>query len=138
MAGGWHVRLEHDLPDVEIVADGGRALLYHQRQIDELAERLALPPLSGFFSTDPESVGNYLAEQGLDPASFDLPEEEWFDAADGLATVQGLIAALRTDGGEIPQAERVLADLEIVEQNLSVAALHNVRFHLARHLTAPE
>jgi len=138
MAGGWHVRLERDLPGVEISSDAGKALLYYQRQIDELAERIELPRLSSYFSADPQGVATYLAEQGLDPDSFDLPEEAWFDAADGLLTFRGLIDAIRTDPAGILQPEKILADLVCVEQTLAIAALHDVRFHLARILTPPE
>ena len=138
MAGGWHVRLERSLPDVEISTTSGLTLLYLQRQIDELAERLELRRLSRFFSADPDAVSAYLAEQGLDPSQYDLPDEEWFDAADGLETVRGLLDAIRAEPESVPKSDKVLSDLEAVEQVLASAALADVRFHLARHLTSPE
>ena len=138
MAGGWHVRLERDLPGVDVSTNSGLTLLYLQRQIDELAEQLELPKLSGFFSADPVAVSAYLAEQGLDPSQYDLPDEEWFVAAEALETVRGLISALRADPEVIPKSDKVLSDLEAVEKALALAALADVRFHLARHLTSPE
>ncbi|HEV3146236.1 MAG TPA: hypothetical protein VGZ47_20280 [Gemmataceae bacterium] len=138
MAGGWHVRLERDLPGVEISTSSGVTLLYLQRQIDELAERLELRPLSRFFSTNPEAVSAYLAEQGLDPAQYDLPDEEWFEAAEGLEAVRGLLDAIRAEPTSIPKSDRILADLEAIEHVLAAAVLQDVRFHLARNLTSPE
>jgi hypothetical protein len=138
MAGGWHVRLERDLPGVEIATGSGVALLYRQRQIDELAERLRLLPLSRFFSTNPDAVSAYLAEQGLNPAEFDLPDEEWYDPADGLETVRGLLVAIRTEPESIPKSDKIVLDLEGIEQVLTLAAMHNVRFHLARELSPPQ
>src|SRR6516165_3626954 len=107
MAGGWHVRLQHDLPGVEISTRSGVTLLYLQHQIDELAQRLDLRPLSRFFSTNPESVSAYLAEQGLNPADFDLPDEEWHDAAEGLETVRGLLVAIRAEPESIPKSDKI-------------------------------
>jgi hypothetical protein len=138
MAGGWHVRLERDLPGVEISTSSGVTLLYLQRQIDELAARLGLRPLSRFFSSNPEAVASYLAGQGLDPAQFDLPEEEWHEAGDGLETVRGLLGAVRSDPEALPKSDKILSDLEGIEQVLALAALQDVRFHLARELTSPE
>ena len=138
MAGGWHVRLERHLPGVEISTSSGVTLLYLQHQIDELAERLELRPLSRFFSTNPESVSAYLAEQGLNPADFDLPDEEWHDAAEGLETVRGLLVAIRAEPESIPKSDKIVSDLDTIEQVLALAALQEVRFHLARELTSPE
>src|SRR5579864_989898 len=135
MAGGWHVRLERDLPGVEIATGSGVTLLYLQRQIDELAERLELQPLSRFFSTNPEAVSTYLAEQGLNPAEFDLPDEEWYDPADALETIRGLLTAIRAEPESIPKGDRIVSDLEGIEQVLALAAQQDVRFHLARELT---
>jgi hypothetical protein len=138
MAGGWHVRLERDLPGVQISTSSGVTLLYLQRQIDELAERYELRPLSRYFSANPESVSNYLAEQGLNPADFDLPDEEWHDAVDGLETVRGLLAAIRAEPESISKSDKIVSDLENIEHVLALAALQDVRFHLARELTSPE
>src|SRR5262245_56249637 len=138
MAGGWHVRLERDVPGVETSSDSGLMLLYLQRQIDELAERHRLRKLSAFFSADPAAVSAYLAEQGLDPSQYDLPDEEWHEATEGLETVRGLLDAIRAKPDAVPKGERVLAELEAVEQALAAAAVQDVRFHLARRLTPPE
>lgn len=137
MAGGWQVLLESELSGVECAGGGGVALLYQQRHIDELARRLGVAPLSRFFSRAPDEIADYLAQQGLDPAKFELPEEAWFEADDGLNTVHSLLDALRSDSSSVPQHERVMRDLEEVEQALRLAALHNVRFHLSRTLSVP-
>jgi hypothetical protein len=138
MAGGWHVRLERELAGVEIDAELGKAILYYHHQIDELAERLELPALSSYFSSDPEAVSAYLAKQGLDAAAFDLPDEVWFEPASGLETIRGLLDAIRADATGIPESDKVLADLVSIERALQIAVLHSVRFHLARNLTVPE
>jgi hypothetical protein len=137
MAGGWQVLFENSIDGVEPTPGSGVALLYQQRLIDELATKLDVTPLSKFFSRSPDEVAEYLHQQGLDPAKFDLPEEEWFEPDEGLTTVQALLAQLRAEPGSVPQYDKVVRDLEESERLLNVAMLHDVRFHLARTLSAP-
>jgi hypothetical protein len=137
MAGGWYVLLERDLPGVEVSTDGGRALLYFHRQIDDLAARLELPALSGFFRPDRAAVLEYLRNQGVEPDPESLPDEDWFDAADGLQTVRGLLAHLRDDPAAAPSADKVIADLEELERVLTPADAAGVPFRLTRKLPPP-
>jgi hypothetical protein len=134
MSAGWHVRLERELAEVERSADSGKALLYFHHQIDDLASGLGLQPLSGFFCPDKEEVVAYLRDQGVNPDDDAIPDPEWFDASDGLATVRGLLARLRDDPTSVPQGEKVISDLEDLERALVPAELHGVRFHLTRKL----
>jgi hypothetical protein len=136
MAAGWSVVLENRSAAVD--AKGGKALLYYHRQIDELAERLGLEPLSHFFSRDPQAIAAYMRSLGVEPNMDALPEEEWFDAAEGLATVRGLLAHLREEPNDVPEPGRIIADLEIVVVALAAAEQTGSRFHLGRELTPPE
>jgi hypothetical protein len=134
MASGWRVVLQQELPGELAAADTGKALLYYQRQIDELAERLELLPLSRFFSRSPHDIAAYLRTQGVEPNLDDLPEEVWHDAADGLRTVRALLTALGQGPGSLPQPEKIVADLRVVERILVVAEREAIRFHLGREL----
>src|SRR5262245_57532357 len=112
MAAGWSVVLEHQAAAAD--AKGGKALLYYHRQIDDLAERLGLEPRSSFFSRDPQAIAEYLRGLGAEPDLEALPAEEWFDAAEGLTTVRGLLAHLREAPNDVPEPARIIADLEVV------------------------
>jgi hypothetical protein len=138
MASGWRVVLEQELPANAAPADTGKALLYFQRQIDELAERLQVPSLSGFFSRSPYDIAEYLRGQGVEPNFDHLPDEEWFDAAEGLRTVRAIIEELRTFPAAVPAPEKVVADLEDVERALILAESKGLRFHLGRTLDKRE
>jgi len=131
---GWYVLPDRDLAGIRPGADSGRALLYFHRQIDELAAQLELPALSDFFCPDRAELFAYLREQGVAPDEEALPEEEWFDAKDGLLTVRGLLARLREDSSGIPSPATVISDLEEIERGLDLAEAEGVRFHLARKL----
>jgi hypothetical protein len=60
-----------------------------------------------------------------------LPSEEWFEASDGLQTVQRLLVFLRTKQDRITTAEDVIGNLEEIGYILKAARQHNVRFHLS-------
>ena len=135
MAAGWSVVLEGHAAEE---AEGGKALFYYQRQIDELAERLGLEPLSHFFSRDPQAIAAYLRSLGTEPDFDALPEEEWFEPLEGLATVQGLLAHLQNEPNDVPESGRIIADLEVVAAALTAAQHAGSRFHLGRELTPPE
>jgi len=131
---GWYVLLERELPGSGSPPESGKALLYFHHQIDELAERLELPALSGFFCPERSEILAYLRDQGVTRDEDGLPDEEWFEAADGLVTVRGLLARLRLDPSGVPQAQKIIADLEVVERALVAAKAHGIRFHLSRKL----
>lgn len=137
MAAGWSVILEREVA-IATNPSAGRSLLYYQRQIDELALRLDLPPLSSFFSRSPHDIAAYLRNQGVEPDLDALPDEEWYEPTEGLTTVRGLLAALADDPTAAPESHKIIADLEVIERALTVAAEQDVRFHLGRELPQHE
>lgn len=94
-------------------------------------------PILGFISIDPEQFADLLGDEELDD---DLPEleEQWFLPQDGLAAIQPMVDALRTQADEwlsyIPAGSegigRILDDLEALEHVLNLAQENGVRFHL--------
>jgi hypothetical protein len=138
MASGWTVVYESDIGVPRPHAAAGKSLLYYHHQIDQVALRLGLAPLSAFFSRDPQEIMRYMRDMGVEPDPANLPEEEWFEPTDGLNTVRGLLEQLRMDCGNLPEASRIIADLEMIEQSLLPALERGVRFHLGRQLEVPE
>ena len=136
MAAGWSVILEQG--ESEIALGAGKSLFYYHRHIDDLAERLGLTPLSDFFSRSRADILAYLRDAGVERDPETIPDEEWFEAAEGLATVQGLLAHLRDEPASVPEPGKVVADLEVVERALRAAVETGMRFHLGRALSLPE
>jgi hypothetical protein len=134
MGLGWHVILERELCLPPVDPAQGRSLIFYQHELDELARQLDVVPLTDFVSAVPERVAEYLREQGLDPDKFPVAEEEWFSAAEGLATVRGLAGHLRRTPKAVTDPVRILRDLEALEAVLVPAESQEVRFHLASEL----
>lgn len=134
MGLGWYVILERELPEAPIAKEGGKALIHHQHELDELARRLELTPLSSLMSVRPAAIAAYLEQQGLDPEQVPIPDEEWHEAGEGLKTVRGLLEHVRRAPEAVPNSFRVIQDLEGIEKALVVAEREKVLFHLASDL----
>ncbi|OAI45255.1 hypothetical protein AYO44_12975 [Planctomycetaceae bacterium SCGC AG-212-F19] len=130
MGMGWHVALNGAVAAAGAIKVDGKALIHRQHDLDEIAQQLGLRRLTEFVSVDPRAVAGFLQQQGLDPDDYPIPEEEWFASADGLATVQGLLAHLRANPDAVFDAYRIVRDLTAIAQVLSAAATAGVEFHL--------
>jgi hypothetical protein len=131
MSVALYVVTEKGLPGFDASSVCGKALETAQNQLDALAKQLGLTPLTDFISVDPEEAADFLEGEGIDDVI--IPAEQWYDADDGLKTVQGLLAALREEPGRLKKVktERVVEDLDAIEKMLLAARKLRVRFHLA-------
>jgi hypothetical protein len=134
MGMGWHVVLRQEVPGAAAVAMDGKGLIYRQKDLEQLARQLQLPPLTEFVSVDPESLGRYLRDQGLDPDDYPIPEEEWFAAAGALPTVRGLLAHLQAAPDAVLDSFRIVRDLQAMEKILALAENAGVEFHLVSQM----
>jgi hypothetical protein len=129
MGSALYIVLERDIPGVDALAVDGRALSCAADELDLLANRLGLKPLMEFFSMDPAEAGAWLEDVGgLD--GLDVPDETWFEAAEGLQTVDPLLAHLANNPKDISESDRVLVDLRAFQSVLQRASAERVRWHL--------
>jgi hypothetical protein len=105
----------------------GRASMRH---LETLARQAGVWPLMEFFSEDPKSAYALIAEEGEEPPD-DLPPEQWFSAAEGLATIRGLLAYLTTHPDAAAEVDRLIEDLRQFEEVLSRLEEEGIRWHLA-------
>ncbi|MGH7135767.1 MAG: hypothetical protein ACREHD_08510 [Pirellulales bacterium] len=78
-----------------------------------------------------DEINNAFSALETQVAEHGLPPEEWFEASEGLQTVQRLLAFLRTTQDRIAKPEGVVGELEELEQILKAAEQAGVRFHLS-------
>jgi hypothetical protein len=135
MGAGWYVALETEVPGVSgALPHTGKALLFAQHHLEEIARSRALPPLKAFFSSDPAAVAAYLHDQGIESDPDELADEAWFDPSAALPTVRRLLVSLANPPVGLGQVERVRADLAALEAVLVAADTAGVRFHIATGL----
>jgi hypothetical protein len=135
MGAGWYVALDREIPGVGgVLPHNGRALLFAQHHLEEIARRLELPPLKAYFSSNPAAVAAYLAEQGISTDADELAAENWLEPAEALPTIRQLLESLTDPPAGLSQIEKVRADLAAMEVILLAADAAGVRFHIATGL----
>jgi hypothetical protein len=132
MAASLYIVVEGEDPGYDIFVNGS-SLAQHEDAIERLAQRLGVKPLLEFFSADENSMALLIEEGAGNPELLpQLPPPQWYAAADGLATVQALVAALREDPSQIgAEGALVLAELEEYVTVLRKAEERGLRWHLA-------
>jgi hypothetical protein len=132
MAASLYIVVEGEDPGFDIFVNG-HALARNEDALEQLAERLRVPPLLEFFSADENSMA-LLQEQGAGNPEWarNLPQPQWFNAADGLFTVRVLIGFLLTDPMALgSETSQVLAELREFETVLHKAGLRGLCWNLA-------
>ena len=135
MGVGWYIAREREMPGMSgVLPHGGRALTFAQHHLDEIARELGLPLLKEFFSSDPGTVAAYLREHGVTADADELEPEEWFEPAEILPTVRGVLERLRDPPIGMGQADKVRADLAAMADILAAGVAQGVRVHIATGL----
>lgn len=129
MGAGWYVACEE--AGRVTLPHGGRALLFAQYQLEEIARRLGLPALKTYFSTDPTQLTAYLHSQGIEADPTELAEECWHEPDSALPTLMAIAAQVEIEAGNIPNYEKVRDDLRALIDAVSAAGLRGDRFHVA-------
>ena len=109
--------------------DEGKVLLREMEVLDELALEAGLAPLTAF-------ADNRKTPEGFDGDPDELEElvgpfDEWFQAADGLASVEGLLTFIQaTKSAEWERFDRdtVIGALNLLRDWLVAAANANAKF----------
>ncbi len=106
----------------------GKLLLDVFEPLDRVAVRHGLKPISSFGDNRDIPVGFDGTPDDLDEALG--PWNDWFPTAEGLRTVEGLIAALRSDPEGIEMPGEVIDELAELARALREAEKHGARFRL--------
>jgi hypothetical protein len=127
-----YIVVEGDDPGYDIFVNG-TSLAAHEDAVERLALRLGVKPLLEFFSADDNSMALLIEEGAGNPDLLrKLPPPQWYAAEEGIATVAGLIAALREDPLQVgPEGPLVLVELEEYATVLRKAEARGLRWHLA-------
>ena len=129
---GLYIVLEREIPGFDPYING-KNLDRASDELDALANRLTVRPLMGFFSAHPNEVADLLDEESGGPGldGLDLPPETWFEADDGLKTVERLLAHLADHSDAVSESPRVMEDLREFQSVLKRASAEHSRWHLS-------
>ena len=129
------ITLEKELPTETSAyqkAGPGKALAREADRLDTAARARKVTPITSLLSENPAALAEQLRADGFDPAKMRLPAEQFFPAADGLATVRGLIEHVGANLNNFKQPNPILRDLRAAEALLGAAQGAGVRFHFTK------
>lgn len=125
-----------DLPEAAFDGDG-KGLARSIEVLDRIADDLGLAPLGAFlghFEDLPDDADEPATDEEGSP---DFGPEAWYDPADGLRSVAGLVRAIESDPGIAAGLERgpftaadIIGELKELERGLRLAAEHGSRLRL--------
>lgn len=132
MAASLYIVVEGEDPGFDIFVNG-HALARNEEALDRMANALGVCPLLEFFSADENSMALLLEQGAGDPEWVShLPQPQWFDAEEGLKSIQTLLEFLGENpaafGSETLPVQRELQEYERVLQKTKARGL---RWHLA-------
>jgi hypothetical protein len=107
----------------------GKAL-GHAQNLDRIAIAAGVRPLMEYFSMGPEEAASTLEGFGGEIPVEGLPDEAWFDAAEGLRTVRGMLRHLSENPTVTRDVEAISRDLREFDEVLSGLEKAGVRWHL--------
>ncbi len=128
---GLYIVTETKIPDFDHYVSG-RVLSRAEPVLHAVAQSHNVKPLMGFFSQNPETTLEILRSEGVPvkkQKQRNLPEQ-WFEAREGLATVQTLLKWVTENPERIKNYEALITELKDFERVLERAQAAGVRWHL--------
>lgn len=132
MAASMYIVVQGEDPGFDTYVNG-RALARHEDAVEKLARRLGVKPLIEFFSAD-QNLMALLVEGGAGDETLlrKLPPPQWFEADEGLGTIEALIAALKDEPQLLgSEGVMVLEELYGYETVLRKTAARGFGWHMA-------
>jgi|SRR5258708_5165655 hypothetical protein len=126
----YYIVLERAIPIFDVYVNGNM-LAKESDTLEKLAKKIGVTPLLSFFSIGPEELTSLVGDDGetIEKLGVKAPNEQWFNAEDGLITVRKLISHL--EFLELERSNQVLSNLKDFERVLEAASQSGVRWHLA-------
>jgi len=132
MGVALYIVAQKAIKGLDLTVNGKAVGRIDEQTLDTLCDALNVTSLVSFISQDPDELADIMGEDVIDVEGDDeLPEEEWFAAQDGLATVRALIAHLGADLSVLADTAMIVEDLRDFERVLAALAEHGVKWHLA-------
>lgn len=128
MSAALFIVLEKEIPGIDSSSVGGKFLSRHLDLLDEHCRALHVRPLSEFISISQEEAAAFIEGEDEQMEDLSLPSEKWFDADEGLRTIQALLQHAKS-GNLVDQ--QLMEDLSASQEVLSRAKVERVRFHFA-------
>jgi hypothetical protein len=125
MGTALYIVAKEEISDFDMLVDG-KALAAAEEELSAVCARAGVRRLIDFFSQNPDELADLLGEDVPN-----APQEQWFEASDGLATVRVLLSHLESRPERIKRGPAVIEDLKRCEQVLAHLHERKIPWHFA-------
>jgi hypothetical protein len=132
MALAYIITLDKEIPESATAAKTGKALARETDRLDLAARSVKVPAITELLSESPAALIQQMKDEGMDPTKMRLPQEMWYDAAEGLKVVRGLIEHVGANLNNFKQPNPILRDLKSHEATLAAAQKAGAKFHFTK------
>jgi hypothetical protein len=132
MSTAYFIVLDREQPGFDTMVNG-KFLAQDSRKLEKIARSLHLRALEDFVSYSPDEAVAMMEDFGADLDGIDaaeLPVQQWFDAADGLALLEKLAGHVQANPTAVKNAQGVLSDLQEFQEILAKAKAIGARWNL--------
>ena len=132
MGLAWYISAEREVAGLNTFVDGKAIAHADEKWLTGIMKKLNIKPIMDFFSANPEELADLFGDFGEETGEMPtMPEEEWFSAEEGLATIKPLLDYLGKHKGEVENQDYIVRDLEEYQRILEVLATEGVGWHLS-------
>lgn len=126
MSVAYYIVLDNEEPGFETFVNG-KFLAHDVENLDAICERLGIRAFGDFLAMSEDDISDMLGED------VELPEyegEQWFDAREGIALVNALVAHIKANPGDVDNSSGVLEDLAEYAEVFQKAEGIGAKWHL--------
>lgn len=98
-------------------------------KLNKFCKKIGVPSLYKYCSQNPDELADLIEGEGVDVPD-DLPPLEWFDASEGIRTIQAMLNELGKGNSPFKNTEGVIEDLKEYENVLQRLELEGIRWHM--------
>ena len=129
MSVAYFIALDNPNPGFDLFVNG-KAIARESKRLSKIASSLGLKTPDEYVSMSSDDAASMAEEFGVGD-EVEMPPEQWFDAAEGLAWVSRLRAHIESDVKAVKDASAVLSDLAEYAHVLSQANVIGAKWHFA-------
>ena len=108
----------------------GKFIAQESERLDRIAQSVGLRMLGEYVSVNPVEAREEIAALGGDPHEVGLPDENWYEAEEGVEWVSKVIAYIESNTGSTGNDAGVLSDLKEYQVVFNQARAIGAKWHL--------
>lgn len=130
MSVAYYIVLKSEIAGFDPFVNGKAVAHANDKTLATICASLKVKPIAEFVSQDPGELAELIEDAGVDVPD-ELPEEQWFKAEEGLATVRAIIKHLSENPKALKNSTAVVEELQEYELVLERLQKEGVLWHFA-------